>query len=153
MNELTRSQAQLLRRLGRTQRWTAVAGLLLVLGGASYAAWGVWRFDPRADPRDNPGFDRPVANLAFLYERYERRLRTIRPETSTEKVLMEGMSRGMNFTAGLLMTLLRLFLGTLTLLSGLVMLTVFVERRRLLVIIGQLASAQDTASPSSVTDP
>ena len=47
----------------------AIGGALLALLGAAYLVWGVLRFDPRVDPRKNPGFDWPVARLAFLFER------------------------------------------------------------------------------------
>ena len=53
----------------RRQRPIAIAGALLALAGAAYLAWGVLRYDPLADPRENPGFDGPVAHLAFIFER------------------------------------------------------------------------------------
>jgi hypothetical protein len=149
--DLSRSQAQLLVRLHRTQRWIAALGLLLTLGGASYAFWGVYRFDANADPRQEPGFDLPVARLAFAYDEQQRTFEKIRPETFTEHVLMESLVRGMNFSASFAVMLMRLFLGTLTLLSGLVILTVGVERQRLLAIIGLLTSS--ARAPAERPDP
>ena len=136
--ELPDSEIRLLARLARTQPWVAAAGLALALMGAAYATWGVLRFDPRADPREDPGFDRPVAQLAFLYQGYQSGVERIAPETSTEAVLRSTLLGGMHFGSGVVLMLLRLFLGTLLALVGCVMMTVVVERRRLLKIIGRL---------------
>ncbi len=139
--DLPPAEARLLSRLARTQRWTAAAGLALALVGAAYATWGVVRFDPLADPRRDPGFDRPVAKLAFLYASYQGGVERIEPETFTEAALLETLEGGMKFSAGMVLMLVRLFLGTLVALAGCVMMTVVVERRRLLAIIGRLAPA------------
>jgi hypothetical protein len=146
MRDLTRAQARLLVSLRRTQRWITALGLLLALSGASYAFWGVYRFDANADPRKEPGFDLPVARLAFAYDEQQRTFKKIRPETFTEHVLMDSLVRGMNFSAGFAVMLMRLFLGTLVMLSGLVILTVMVERQRLLEIIGLLTPEPRTAA-------
>lgn len=122
----------------RAQRWATRFGIGLTLLGTLYVAWAVWIYDYRVDPRTQPAFDRPVAALAHLYDGYERILNQIRPETPTEKILLESMQRGMYFSAGTLVLLMRLFLGTLIALSGLVALTVVVERHRLLVLIRKL---------------
>ena len=131
-------EARLLASLARTQPWVAAVGLALALLGAGYATWGVLRFDPQADPRRDPGFDRPVARLAFLYQGTQGGVEQIRPETSTEAVLRDTLLGGMHFGSGVVLMLLRLFLGTLMALLGSVMMTVVVERRRLLRIIGRL---------------
>lgn len=111
---------------------------MLLLSGVLYASWGVMRFDPRADPRLAPGPDGPVARLAFLYDGYRPALRIVAAQSEGEQRLVRTLERGMNFSAGLLTTLLRLFLGTFIAFSGLVMLSVCAERARLLKVIVRL---------------
>ena len=135
---LSTGQQRLLARLGRTQRWAAAAGLLLALSGSVYAGWGLMRFDPRGDPRLDPGFDRPVARLAFLFVSYQGALEYIQPETSTEQFLLGTLQGGMKFGSGLTLMLLRLLIGTIMAVAGFAAMTVVVERRRLLVIIERL---------------
>jgi len=147
----TPEQARLLRRLRRTQPWTAALGALLVVVGLAYGIWGASRFDRRVDPRVNPGFDRPVANLAFVYDPFEKRLLRTRPQTVTEIMLVGTLTRGMHFSAGFTMLLVRVFLATLAVLGGLVMLTVVVERRRLLLIIERLEREPPPAGDQSRT--
>jgi hypothetical protein len=139
MADLSPKQIRFLERVRREQRWTAVLGALLTLSGALYLAWGIARFDPRGDPKLDPGFDRPVADLAHLYDTRHANIKKIRPETFNEEVLMETIALGINFNTGILMLLMRIFLGTLTLVGGLVMLTVVVERRRLLLLVDRLS--------------
>ncbi len=136
--ELDPSQERLLAQLAHTQRWTGAVGLALALLGIFYATWGVLRFDPRGDPRLDPGFDRPVAKIAFLYASYQGAVDFIEPETATERILQHTLSGGMKFSAGMTLMLVRLFLGTLVAVAGFVMMTVVVERRRLLAIIARL---------------
>ncbi len=136
--ELDARQERLLARLPRSQRWATAVGISLTLFGTLYAVWGIWMFDYRIDPRTQWGFDRPVTALAHMYDGYERILAQIRPETPTEKVLLDSMRRGMFFSTGTLVLMMRLFLGTLIALAGLVALTVVVERHRLLAMIYRL---------------
>lgn len=113
-------------------------GLVLAALGVAYLIWGIYLFDGRVDPRDQPSFDRPIARMAFLYDRYQRTLDKIRPETSVEALLLDSMKRGMVFSAGVMVLMLRVYIGTLVLLMGLIALTVVVERRRLLRVIEKL---------------
>jgi hypothetical protein len=129
---------RLLDGLRRRQRRTIGLGLALVLCGGSYAAWGVLRFDPAADPRKDPGFDRPVAELAFLFDRKDRALDFFEPMTQNEEFLIGELQHQLRLTSSLSLLLLRLFLGTFVLTSGLVLFTVVVERARLLGVIGRL---------------
>jgi hypothetical protein len=140
MAELSGSQSQFLARLARTQRLSSGFGVLLVAVGVLYAGWGYARFEPRGDPREAPGFDRPVAQLAFLYEPLQSNLERVESITLAEHQLRGTLSRGMAWSAGLLMLVVRLFIGVLVALAGLVMMTVVVERRRLLRIIERLRS-------------
>ena len=135
---LSTTQERLLARLARTQRWAAAAGLALAIAGVAYAGWGLASFDPRGDPRLDPGFDRPVAKLAFLFVSYQGALEYIQPETSTELFLLETLQGGMKFGSGLTLMLLRLLIGTIMAVAGFAAMTVVVERRRLLVIIERL---------------
>jgi hypothetical protein len=129
---------RLLARVGRRQRAAILTGLALVALGGLYALWGIGRFDPRTDPRAEPGFDRPIAELAFLFDRKDRALGNIEPGTSMERFLVRELRYQIQLTTSLIILLLRLFVGTLVLTAGLILLTVVVERRRLLGVIRRL---------------
>ena len=132
------SQARLLGRLKRTQRPMRIAGIVLVLAGAAYMTWGVMRFDPGIDPRLNPGFDWPVARLAFLFEHGHAIVDNAVPETNREVRLLQGLTSNRNFSSGVMVLLLRILFGTLALVMGLAIMTVVVERARLLAMIRHL---------------
>ena len=125
--------------MSRGQRASTLVGIVLALAGVGYVSWAVYRFDYRVDPRTQPSFDGPVADLAFLYDRYQHILDNITPESDVEKLLIEGVKRGMYFSSGVMVMMLRIYIGTLVCLMGLVALTVVVERRRLLRMIERLA--------------
>lgn len=138
MGELSERERNFLARLDRTQRVATWFGIAFALLGALYIAWAVAIFDYRSDPRTQPAFDAPVARLGFLYDRYQRVIGKIVPETQVERWLLDGMKRGMFFSAGVMVLMLRIYLGTLVLLMGLAALTVVIERRRLLSVIATL---------------
>lgn len=129
---------RLVAAIGRRQNGAIVLGLILVLVGGCYALWGIGRFDPAVDPRADPGFDRPVAELAFLFDRKDRAVGNIDPQTSMERFLQSELQAQMRLTGSLVILLMRLFLGTFVLTTGLILLTVVVERRRLLKVIEKL---------------
>lgn len=135
MAELSEREERFLARLSWTQPVASGFGVALALLGAAYVAWAVHLFDYRVDPRTQPSFDGPIAQLAFLYDRYQNILEKITPETEVEGWLLSGIERGMFFSAGVMVMMLRIFIGTLVCLSGLIALTVVVERRRLLRLI------------------
>ena len=136
--ELSERERGFLERLSWTQRAATGVGGVLTLAGAAYIAWAVYLFDWRVDPRTQASFDGPIAQLAFLYDRHQTILDKIIPETQVEKFLIDSVRRGMNFSAGTMVMMLRMYLGTLICLMGLVALTVVVERRRLLRMIRKL---------------
>jgi hypothetical protein len=131
--------ATLVESVRRTQRPFMAVGIVLALAGAAYLAWAIARYNPRLDPRDDPGFDRPVAQLAFLFEAHQKRLeQRVEDATNREIALMRGLLMNMAFSAGMMVLLLRVFIGTLVLVFGLSIMTVVVERARLLGVIGRL---------------
>ena len=138
MSGLSEREERYLAKVGRGQRAATWIGIVLALAGGTYMAWAVFVFDYREDPRTQITFDRPVAQIAFMYDRYERLLGKIRPETSIEALLLDSMKAGMRFSSGIMVLLMRIYVGTLVLLMGLVALTVVVERRRLLRLIAKL---------------
>jgi len=138
MSALSAKQVQLLRRLGRSQRISVVGGVVLGLLGALYASWAVVRFDPTAPAEAHASFDRPVSALVELYAPFFRLVDQVRPRTDVESLLLDSLRGSMNFSLGVYVTLLRVFLGVLAFVMGLVVLTVVVERRRLLRIIEAL---------------
>jgi len=136
--DLHDAQDRMLGRLSRSQKPMAIVGGVLALLGAAYLIWGVTRFDPLADPRENPGFDWPVARLAFLFEGGQFIVDNASAQTPTEGRLLRGLSRNMKFSAGVMVLQLRIFLGTLALVSGFAIMTVVVERARLISMIKHL---------------
>ncbi len=140
MAALESRDASYLGRVRRRQRPLAIGGAVLALFAASYLGWALLRFDPRVDPRDDPGFDRPIAQLAFLFQNGQLRLEKLANESTSENEvkLLRLLSRNMAFSAGIMVLQLRLFVGTMGLLGGLIMMTVVVERRRLLQVIQKL---------------
>ena len=122
----------------RRQRPLAIAGALIALIGALYLTWAIARYDQRADPRDHPGFDRPIADLAFVFQRGQLRVENAEPQTPSEARMLRALARNMQFSAGIMVLQVRLFVGTLAMLGGFIMLTVVVERARLLRLIKRL---------------
>jgi hypothetical protein len=86
----------------------------------------------------NPGFDGPVANLAFIFERGMILVENAAPQTPSEARMLNALGRNMKFSAGIMVTMMRIFLGTLAMLGGFIMMTVAVERGRLLRLIAKL---------------
>jgi len=138
MSELSAHQTRLLRRLSVSQRVSSAAGALLTLIGVLYAVWAVWRFEPTATAEQHASFDRPVSQLVTLYAPFFQLVDQVRPHTDVEQVLLDSLRASMHFSLGVYVTLVRVFLGTLVCLAGLIMLTVVVERQRLLRIIAAL---------------
>jgi hypothetical protein len=138
VSALEGNDAGFLSRVRSHQRPLAIAGALLSLCGIAYLAWAILRYDPEADPRLDTGFDRPIAKLGFLFQRGLWLVENAQPQTPTEERLLHGLSRNMQFSAGIMVLLLRIFTGTLTTLAGFIVMTVVVERARLLKLIKRL---------------
>ena len=138
MASLEDKQSRFLAGVQRRQKPIAITGALIAVAGALYLAWGVLRFDPRADPRVNPGFDGPVAELAFIFQRGMVIVENAVPQTPSEARMLRALAKNMNFSAGVIVTMMRIFLGTLAMLGGFIMITVAVERARLLRLIAKL---------------
>ena len=138
MAELSERDARLLARIRRSERPTLIWACLLMLLGISYAVWGSLRFDPRASIEAHMSFDRPLSTLGEMYGPYAPALRLIRPSTDTEAFLISGMRANMAFSVGVMITLMRVFLGILIGVMGMVALSVRLERRRLLDVIARL---------------
>ena len=138
MAPLSDRETKFLTRVRGSQRWFAIGGLVLSLLGAAYTTWGVLRFDPHGDPRKNPGFDGPVAELAFLFERGYQMIDHTDPQTPTEARLLRTLERNMQFSTGVMVLLMRVFLGLFAVVTGLLAMSVVVERARLLRLIKRL---------------
>src|SRR5215475_15942395 len=107
MASLEDKQSRFLAGVRRRQKPIAVTGALIAVAGALYLAWGVLRFDPRADPRVNPGFDGPVAELAFIFQRGMVIVENAVPQTPSEARMLHALARNINFPAGIIMTMMR----------------------------------------------
>jgi hypothetical protein len=138
VNELE-TDAGFVERVRKSQRPFMIAGIVLALAGAAYLTWAIARYNPRLDPRDDPGFDRPIAQIAFLFEAHQARLeQRVDDATPREIGLMRGLLMNMAFSAGMMVLLVRVFIGTILLVFGLSIMTVVVERARLLAVIHRL---------------
>jgi hypothetical protein len=113
-------------------------GLVLALAGSSYATWGAFQFDPRGDPTAERSFDRPIGRISQLLARYRAALHRLSPETKQEQLLLSELDSQTRITAAVSVLLLRIFIGTLVGVAGLICLTISVERHRLLVLIETL---------------
>jgi hypothetical protein len=140
MRALEPADIDLLASHRRNQRWIVLLGLLLVACGSAYVGWALMRFDPRATLAQHAGFDRPVSSLQTLYDPYKVVFQHLKPQTDVEQLLVAGLRGNMSFSVGIMMTMLRLFLGMVLVLDGLFMWTVAAERRRLLRIIERLGA-------------
>lgn len=138
MAALSERDAQLIARIERSERPTLIWACVLMLLGASYAVWGTLRFDSRASIEDHMSFDRPVSSLGKLYGPYAPFLRLAEPQSDVEAILMKALKANMAFSVGIMMTLMRVFLGILMLVMGMVALSVRLERRRLLNVIARI---------------
>jgi hypothetical protein len=129
------------RYLGRVlggQRRVQIAGVLLALAGAGYVVFGVYHFHPARDPTAERSFDRPIAQVGQLLSRYRAALRNLPTRTVQEEFLMSELHSQTRITAAVAVLLLRIFVGTLVGVAGLICLTVAVERYRLLALIATL---------------
>jgi hypothetical protein len=136
--EFEARDAAFLSRVRAQQRPIAIGGAVIALLGAAYLTWGIARYSPRADPRDDPGFDGPIAELAFLFQRGQLAVENANPQTPGEKRMLFVLARNMQFSAGIIVLQVRIFVGTLAMLAGLILMTVVVERGRLLKLIKRL---------------
>jgi hypothetical protein len=138
MAELSERDARLIARMERSERPTLIWACLLMVLGTSYAAWGTLRFDPHSDIESHKSFDHPISSLGEIYRPYAPFLRLTRPNTDVEAILLSGIKKNMAFSVGVMMTLMRVFLGILMLVMGMVALSVRLERRRLLNVIARI---------------
>jgi hypothetical protein len=138
LSALDARQERYLGRVTRSQRRVQVAGFVLALIGASYVGWAVYHFHPERDPTAEHAFDRPIARMGQLLSRYRAALRRLPPQTAQEKFLISELHGQTRITAAVAVLLLRMFVGTLVVVAGLICLTVAVERHRLLALIATL---------------
>ncbi len=138
MSALDGRQERYLARVVRNQRRVQVLGLALALAGAVYVGWGVRQFDPDAEPTSASAFDQPIARVGELLARYRAALQRLPTGTPGEAFLLSELESQTRVTASIAVLLLRILVGTLVLVAGLICLTVSVERARLLALIAAL---------------
>jgi hypothetical protein len=138
LSALEPRQERYLGRVLRSQLRVQIAGLLLALAGAGYVVFGVYHFHPARDPTAVHAFDRPIASAGQLLARYRTALRNLPPQTVQEQFLISELHSQTRITAAVAVLLLRMLVGTLILVGGLICLTVAVERHRLLALIATL---------------
>lgn len=136
MAELDARQERSLGSVIRNQRALQVAGAVLVLLGGAYLYFGFSRYELGREPGDS--FDRPIASLGRVFAGYQHGLQKMQTSTELETFLIEQVRFQTDVTASVTVLLVRLYVGTIVLTAGLMLLTVSVERRRLLALIRTL---------------
>jgi hypothetical protein len=136
---LSEREDSYLKRL-RWRKPAAIAvGLLLTLAGGIYAIWGAGQLQSSLDTEvreEQPAPTRdPIARLALLFAPYHERLREVRPETETERILLEELPEQTTLTAQLLVLLVRFLFASLVFTTGLILLSYGLANRRLLAIV------------------
>lgn len=138
MSVLETHEAGYLSRVRSHQRPLMIAGGIIALLGIAYVAWAILRYDPSADPREDTGWDTPITRLGYLFQRGLLIVENAEGQTPTEKRLLHGLALNMKFSSGVMVLMLRVFTGTIVMLGGFIMMTVVVERARLLKLIKRL---------------
>lgn len=142
MAALSERDAKLIARMERSERPTLIWACLLLVLGLSYGAWGALRFNPRAPIEQHMSFDRPISSLGRIYDPYTPFLRLAKPDTDVEAILLAAIKGNMAFGVGVMVTLMRVFLGILVAVMGMVALSVRLERRRLLDVIARIQAPE-----------
>ena len=136
MADLNPRQLRRVAAVLRNQWRLNALGVVLALLGCAYALFGFARFELGRNPAG--AFDRPIAELGNALGGYQGGLDGMQTSTELEVFLIEQLHFQTNVTASVMVLLLRLYVGTLALLAGLILLTVSIERGRLLALIERL---------------
>ena len=136
-----------LRRLRWRRRVAIAVGLLLTAAGGLYAIWGTGEFrahlgteareEQSASPRD------PIARLARLFAPYHERLAEAKPETDTERILIEELDEQTTLAAQLLVLLVRFLFASLVLTTGLILLSNSLVTGRLVAMLEAVLEKQE----------
>jgi hypothetical protein len=116
--------------------WVLGIGALLFVIGIAYSFWAVRQL--RDAPWAGDGFDRPIARLALLFTAEEARLRQVPTETPREERLLGALRANADLTARLAVFVVRIFLGTVPVTTGLILAAIALTDRGWL---GRLARA------------
>lgn len=119
--------------------WVLAAGALLLVVGIAYSFWAVRQLRDAA--RAGDGFDRPIARLALLFTAEEARLRQVPTETAREERLLNALRANTDLTARLAVFVVRVFLGTVPVTTGLILVAIALTDR------GWLSRLERTSSP------
>ncbi len=142
MQILDAQQLRLLAALPRDQRRSRLLGGALTLIGTAYLMLAIVSFDPRRPASEAEGLDASLtAPILAHYAATEGLLGRMKPATFTEWSLSNWLGAQARTSGALLVLAFRGFLAMVCLLLGLAMLTVTVERARLLRIVHALHPA------------
>ena len=136
MADLDPRQQRRLAAVLRNQWRLNALGIALALLGSAYALFGFTQFELGRNPTG--AFDRPISELGSAFGSYQRGLDGMRSSTELETFLIEQLHFQTDVTTSVMVLLVRLYLGTLVLTLGLILLTVSIERGRLLALIQRL---------------
>lgn len=148
MTALDERQRQLLASLPRSQRRARWLGSALIVLGLSYLGFAYLSFDPRR-PADVAGYDAALTEpILAHYAASERVLRRLEPQTFTELQLSIWLRAQARTSGALLVLAYRGLLGVLATLLGFAVLTVTIERARLLrIVAAQLGGEARVGDP------
>ncbi len=136
MADLDPRQQRRLAAVLRNQWRLNALGAALALLGSAYAVFGFAQFELGRNPAG--AFDRPIAELGSTLGGYKGGLDRLQASTELEVFLIKQLRFQTDVTASVMVLLLRVYMGTLALLAGLILLTVSIERGRLLALIQRL---------------
>jgi len=136
VTELDERQQKLLASLPRHQRRARWFGGALTLVGLAYLGFALADFDPQRSPGDAAAFDAALTQpIRVHFAATEDLLQRIEPQSFAEWSLSVWFGAQARTSGALLVLAYRGWLGTLCTLLGFAILTVTVERARLLRLV------------------
>ncbi len=115
-----------------------VVGLVICVTSAAYTVWGIQQMTPQQAPHPETAFDRPIARLALLMRPHQERLARMQPKIKLEQTLLNDLAQQYDMTMRLLLTLIRVILGSCGITFGLILLSVGLTQRQFLRVMKKL---------------
>jgi len=138
-NQLSDREVRWLQRLHRRQPFAIAVAFVLIAAGGGYSVWALQRFKLGASQSAHPDFDVPIARVQRLFEQLIAAPQ-VEAATQLEQRLIKDRQDLGRFASGLLVLILRVSLGSMALVQGLILLSVALAQKPLLKVIDKLRS-------------